>query len=87
VLSNLPPPSVEAKDLLFLGLAMAIAWLAPNSQQLMARYDPVLPLGRSIDGSKVLVRLNLRWAVVLGAVLFLGLINIRDGQPFIYFQF
>jgi len=83
----LTAPSYETKELVFLTLAMAIAWLAPNTQQLMARHDPVLTLGRPIDGSPFKVSLNLRWAVAIGVVLFLGLINIRDGQPFIYFQF
>jgi alginate O-acetyltransferase complex protein AlgI len=82
-----PQPEVSALDLLVVAGSMAIAWFAPNTQQIMVNYDPVLDLGRRIEGSYIKAQLSSGWAVAFGVILFLGLFNIRDGQPFIYFQF
>jgi alginate O-acetyltransferase complex protein AlgI len=79
--------SVSISELLILGASMIAAWCGPNTQEIMANYDPALELGHRIDASSFRVRLNIGWAIGLGCVLFLGLINIHDGQPFIYFQF
>jgi alginate O-acetyltransferase complex protein AlgI len=74
---TLQTPLVGSRDLAFLAVAMAIAWPAPNTQEIMASY-----------GRPILARIDTRrWAFAFGVVLFLGLVSIRDGQPFIYFQF
>jgi alginate O-acetyltransferase complex protein AlgI len=79
--------SVMLADFISVAACLAIAWFAPNTQQLMAVYDPVLDLGRDNSGSRIKVSFTLGWAVAISLVLFLGLFNIQDGQPFIYFQF
>jgi D-alanyl-lipoteichoic acid acyltransferase DltB (MBOAT superfamily) len=67
--------------------AVLIALFAPNTQQIMASFEPILPSGQAFRPSSIRLRLDLKWAVTLGIVLFLGLFSIHDGQPFIYFQF
>lgn len=80
-------PVVGLYDIAVLAGAMAIAWFASNTQQIMADYDPALELDSRTGDSRIRARLSLGWAIIFGVVLFLGLIAIRDGQPFIYFQF
>jgi alginate O-acetyltransferase complex protein AlgI len=81
--ASLPNPK---EALLFL-TALAIVWLAPNTQRLMMEHDPALMLGRRFEGLKIFVHFNIKWAIVLGLILFIGLLNIRENQLFIYFQF
>lgn len=78
---------VAALDVAVLLGSMAVAWLAPNTQQIMARFEPAIMLGHKLGGSPVLARFDLRWAAAFGILLFIGLFSIREGQPFIYFQF
>ena len=66
---------------------MAIAWLAPNTQSIMAGFEPALMSGGKSAPTRWQARFSAGWAVASGLVLFLGLYFIRDGQPFIYFQF
>lgn len=71
---------------IFVGAAL-LALFAPNTQQIMASFEPALPSGQVFRQSFLQARLDLKWAVSLGVILSLGLFSIRDGQPFIYFQF
>ena len=81
-------PDISLRDLAFLAVAMAIVWFAPNTQQIMASYEPGLNLGAHRRWTPILAAIDSpRWALAFGFVLFLGLYGIRDSQPFIYFQF
>ncbi len=79
---------ISPRDLAFLAAAMAIVWFAPNTQQIMTSYDPGLNIGANRRWTPILAAIDSpRWALAFGFILFLGLYGIRDGQPFIYFQF
>ena len=78
---------VAAVQLLYLVLAFVIVWFAPNTQQLMLSYEPALELGRHPRPPRFPLRFSAAWAFSVGVILFLGLLNIRTQQPFIYFQF
>jgi len=80
-------PPVYSIDLLLVAASMAVAWLAPNTQQLMANFDPAIDPHPQPKKPSIRIRFTLGWAVAMGCVLFLGLFNIQNGQPFIYFQF
>jgi len=82
-----PGAGLERTDLLLLASAMATAWLAPNTQQIMANYGPALGVGQPKHKSPWQARMTVGWALGFGVILYLGLLNIRSGQPFIYFQF
>ncbi len=81
------PPSLAVEQLLYLALCFVIAWFMPNTQQIMRGYDPALTLGRPPKPIRFPLAFSPGWALAVGVVLFLGLLNIRDHQPFIYFQF
>jgi alginate O-acetyltransferase complex protein AlgI len=69
-----------------LGL-LALAWLAPNTQQIMARAEPTL---QAVAGSAPAV---LRWApaprwgLAIGVVAAIGLLSVSRGREFLYWQF
>jgi alginate O-acetyltransferase complex protein AlgI len=73
----------------YLGLAgaMLIAWFAPNAQEIMAAYEPALNVTPPRRPPLFKVRINGRWAVACGLLLFVSVFSIREAQPFIYFQF
>jgi D-alanyl-lipoteichoic acid acyltransferase DltB (MBOAT superfamily) len=69
-------------------LAGTIAFLAPNTQQLTARFRPALaasdvgPIGRHFR-----LRLNWRWATGLGLLAAASLLSLSRPTEFLYFQF
>jgi D-alanyl-lipoteichoic acid acyltransferase DltB (MBOAT superfamily) len=68
-------------------LLLAVCWFLPNSQQLLAKYDPILePVARPTR-----LRLNLGFAVglIFGFLFYLILRNsfTSEPSPFIYFNF
>ena len=65
----------------------AIVWCAPNTQQIMARYEPTL--GRGIANPfPVLTWIPAsRWAVAVGTVVALGILAVGGTTEFLYFQF
>ena len=75
---------------------LAIAFLLPNSQELLARFQPVLggsgsglPVGGAAEPGRFRWQWNLSplWAVTIGCIAFLGMISITRVSPFLYWQF
>jgi alginate O-acetyltransferase complex protein AlgI len=84
------------KAYLWVASLLAIALLAPNTQQLMRGYQPVLDLpGTSSaevgEAKPALLRLRWApspgWAIATGALGFLGTISITRVSEFLYWQF
>lgn len=63
----------------------ALAWLAPNSQQIMARFEPTLEVVTS--KSRILWQPSLRWLVVTVFILTYSVIEMGKVSEFLYFQF
>jgi hypothetical protein len=72
----------------WVAIAAAIAFFAPNTQQIMARFAPALAIGR-VDKPTSALRFGLRlvWAVGLGLVTSLCLLSLSRPSEFLYFQF
>ncbi|MET3131597.1 alginate O-acetyltransferase complex protein AlgI [Oxalobacteraceae bacterium GrIS 1.11] len=69
-------------------LAAALTFLAPNTQQIMDRFEPALGYqagGR--PGSQPGWRPNLRWALWIGALTVGSLLSLSRPAEFLYFQF
>jgi D-alanyl-lipoteichoic acid acyltransferase DltB (MBOAT superfamily) len=76
---------------------LSIAFFAPNSQQIMTHYQPVLESDRhaipgSYDGNqRFLVHIEWSptrsWAVATGALIFLGIASLTRDSEFLYWQF
>ena len=70
-----------------------VAWFAPNTQELLARYRPALGFPTRGDQGKRYRWLEWRpsytWSVVVGLIAAVALMNlwIGDNAEFIYFQF
>jgi D-alanyl-lipoteichoic acid acyltransferase DltB (MBOAT superfamily) len=82
----------------FAGLLMLLipgfllAYLAPNAYQLTSAFEPALEWKRWRDLSTPVIRLTwrptYRWALIVSAILFFGLVFIaRGGAKFVYFNF
>jgi D-alanyl-lipoteichoic acid acyltransferase DltB (MBOAT superfamily) len=69
-----------------LGL-LALAWLAPNTQQIMERAEPAL--GAIAGRAPSLLRWAPvpRWGLAIGAVAAVGLLSVTRGREFLYWQF
>lgn len=76
---------------------LAIAFLCPNSQQIMARVKPVLepPGGMAHGGTAVTAdrgswwewRSSAFWAIAIGCLAFIAMISITRVSEFLYWQF
>jgi alginate O-acetyltransferase complex protein AlgI len=67
--------------------AMALVWLAPNTQEIIGDFEPALDAVAARRPSPARMRLDPTWAVLCAAMLYIGMMNIVEDQPFIYFQF
>ena len=72
------------------GFAALIAFLAPNAQQIVSRFDPALDF-RTSDGSAPILPLawqpTLSWAIVVGTLASLCILSLSRPTEFLYFQF
>lgn len=65
-----------------------IAFLAPNTYQLLARFDPALGLDAMPNPTRgALARLTPLNAILLGSMFALSLLAMQRISPFLYFQF
>jgi alginate O-acetyltransferase complex protein AlgI len=80
--SPLPFTSVARLVLLF-----AIVWAAPNTQQIMSRYEPALGKPPVNPYSWLSWQPNTRWAVFGGIAAAAGILAIGGTTEFLYFQF
>lgn len=73
--------------------ASFLAFLMPNTQQIMSRFSPALSSGdTSVASSSVAVRTiefnpSWQWGVVIGVILVLSLLSLNRPTEFLYFQF
>lgn len=65
---------------------LGIAWLMPNTQQLMARYAPALEIV-TVAPRRPLWRPSHGWAVVIGAFGAIAMLHLTQVSEFLYFQF
>ena len=68
-------------------ISLVIVWFAPNTQQIMAKYQPALDMPESIESKRLLWRPSYSWlaSCVLASVI--AILSISELSEFIYFQF
>jgi D-alanyl-lipoteichoic acid acyltransferase DltB (MBOAT superfamily) len=79
----------QAKIFVRLAVLFAAIWILPNTQQILARYDPaqgVVALNSWL-GRRLLWRPSAAWAIVIGVAFLLALTFMEDTSRFLYFQF
>ncbi|MCA1978743.1 MAG: MBOAT family protein [Thiobacillus sp.] len=65
---------------------LGIAWFMPNTQQLMARFDPALE-SVSTPNTPPIWQPGAAWAVVMGFVAVVAILHLTRVSEFLYFQF
>ena len=76
-------------------IVILLSWVffLPNTQIWMSRYGPVLDIYRQFKPGQEQEEKwwkwepNIKWAIYVGLLFFIGLCSIRDSEAFIYFQF
>jgi hypothetical protein len=75
----------------WIGVLMFIALVAPNTQQIMSKFDPALyetVPARSGRGPRVLRWApNGKWVAVIALVSTAGILSLNRVSEFLYFQF
>lgn len=85
----LPPDFLATKAVpagFVLALAGGLAFFAPNTSQLFARFD-IAPGNRTAPGKHSIECLGFRWASVLAVLFVVSLFGLSHLSPFLYFQF
>ncbi len=82
-----PGGALPMATLVQLAVLFAIVWGAPNTQQIMHRYEPAL--GRAIPNPypRLSWQPGSRWALACGLVAALGVLALGGTTEFLYFQF
>jgi D-alanyl-lipoteichoic acid acyltransferase DltB (MBOAT superfamily) len=87
-------PFSDARGLVSRGLVtwivilLAVVWLAPNTQQIMAKFEPALLIPADMASAKRLAwRPNVAFALLTAAVAFAAIVNLHRQSEFLYFQF
>jgi D-alanyl-lipoteichoic acid acyltransferase DltB (MBOAT superfamily) len=65
---------------------LGIAWLLPNTQQFMARFDPALE-AVAASAKQPIWQPSINWAVAMGIVAVAGVLHLTGVSEFLYFQF
>jgi len=73
------------KTYLWVFALLSVAFLAPSSQEILGRSQPVLSQPRA--KSLLLWARSPQWAMAVGALVFLGIISINHVSEFLYWQF
>ena len=71
---------------LWVAALLLIALALPNSQQLLARFEPVLD-AKPGAGTGLQVSFNRRWALVISTMFLAGLLSLNRVGEFLYWQF
>jgi D-alanyl-lipoteichoic acid acyltransferase DltB (MBOAT superfamily) len=84
----------DARGLVTAGLVnwiiilLAIAWFAPNTQQIMARFNPALLIPRDMAAARRLAwRPTAAFGLLVAALAFASIVNLHRHSEFLYFQF
>jgi hypothetical protein len=65
---------------------LSIAWLAPNTQQIMARYAPALDWG-GVGRRRLQWQPTAAWAIAVGCAAAISIASLTEVSQFLYFQF
>ncbi len=92
VLSGMVHPSAfapadllaSARQLAWLFGLLAVVWLAPNTQQILARSEPALG---DVQPVRVNWQPNARWAFAVALIFVAAVLHLSQITEFIYFQF
>ena len=71
---------------LWCALLLLIAIAAPNSLQLMAKFEPALGM-KALGAARWQASLDARWASLFGLMLLVGLMSLNQVSEFLYWQF
>jgi len=75
------------KSLYWIICLLGIAWLMPNTQQLMARFTPALEHVAYLPGQLFRWFPSLGWALAIGFIAAIAILNMSHVSEFLYFQF
>ena len=69
-------------------ICLLIIWLAPNTQEIMIRFQPALQLPQDATvPRRLLWQPNMRWALALAVLALFAVLSISKVSEFLYFQF
>ncbi|MCC7483975.1 MAG: MBOAT family protein [Burkholderiales bacterium] len=69
-------------------ILLAICWFAPNTQQIMARFEPGLNVPReSVPARRLAWRPGALTAAIAAVMAFAAIVNLHRHSEFLYFQF
>jgi alginate O-acetyltransferase complex protein AlgI len=68
-------------------IAMPIAFLAPNTQQIMSKFEPALAYAQTTLSQRLVWNPNLAHSVAAGVLLGLAVLSLSNPTEFLYFQF
>jgi D-alanyl-lipoteichoic acid acyltransferase DltB (MBOAT superfamily) len=72
---------------LWLIVLMGVAFLAPNTQQILSRFKPALENADQPSATRLAWSVRPIWAVTMAVVLACGLLSLTRPSEFLYFQF
>src|SRR5262249_9803001 len=79
---------VKAGLLNWILILLAICWFTPNTQQIMARFDPALNIPRDTAPARVLAWRPAAFVALFPATIaFTAIVNLHRQSEFLYFQF
>lgn len=80
-------PALPWQNLAWLAALLALVWFAPNTQQIMCRFEPFLGKPPAPPGSWPIWRPSLPWALACAGLAAASLLALGGPSEFLYFQF
>ncbi len=77
-----------ADQLVWIALTLAGCWILPNSQELLAKFHPVLqPTKEPTSGIRLMWQPNLQWSAFTAGIAVVSFLHMNRVSEFLYFQF
>ena len=70
-----------------LAVCFLIVWCMPNSNELTAKYEPILGGMRSYLPERLQWQPNVGWGLAIGALAAVSVLFMSGATEFLYFQF
>jgi len=73
--------------ILHLLILFVIVWFAPNTQQIMSRYEPALGRIALNPYNFLSWAPSIHWGIIAGVLMLVGILALGGTTEFLYFQF
>ncbi len=87
ILQGSPNQLIGSEAIIFIISLLVLVWFAPNTQQIMSKYEPALNYEQDTTKNRLQWSPSFLCGFIISILGFLSIIFLSNDSPFLYFQF